>query len=82
MKLRYTIEDGIPLLLPPELLQAAKAAGSDEHDAAEHDAVERYPVEYYQAGHDPPPAQPPLPDHPHHTSDARRFKAVASIGQS
>jgi uncharacterized protein YbaR (Trm112 family) len=48
VKLRYTIEDGIPLLLPPELLQAAKAAGSDEHDPVEH-----YPVEYYQAGHDP-----------------------------
>jgi uncharacterized protein YbaR (Trm112 family) len=31
-KLRYAIEDGIPLLLPPELLQAASAAGSDQHD--------------------------------------------------
>jgi len=31
-KLRYAIEDGIPLLLPPELLQAANAAGSDQHD--------------------------------------------------
>jgi uncharacterized protein YbaR (Trm112 family) len=30
-KLRYAIEDGIPLLLPPELLQAAIAAGSDQH---------------------------------------------------
>lgn len=31
--LRYSIEDGIPLLLPPELLQAATSAGSDKHDA-------------------------------------------------
>jgi uncharacterized protein YbaR (Trm112 family) len=31
-KLRYAIEDGIPLLLPPELVQAANAAGSDQHD--------------------------------------------------
>ncbi|MGX5714540.1 Trm112 family protein [Arthrobacter sp. MAHUQ-56] len=29
---RYAIEDGIPLLLPPELLAAAAAAGSDQHD--------------------------------------------------
>lgn len=33
-KLRYAIEDGIPLLLPPELLAAANAARSDQHDAA------------------------------------------------
>ena len=32
-KLRYAIEDGIPLLLPPELLQAANAANSDQHDS-------------------------------------------------
>jgi uncharacterized protein len=32
-KLRYAIEDGIPLLLPPELLQAATAASSDQHDS-------------------------------------------------
>ncbi|MFJ5697857.1 Trm112 family protein [Arthrobacter sp. NPDC093139] len=32
-KLRYAIEDGIPLLLPPELLAAANAARSDQHDA-------------------------------------------------
>lgn len=31
---RYAIEDGIPLLLPPELLAAASAAGSDQHDPA------------------------------------------------
>jgi uncharacterized protein YbaR (Trm112 family) len=31
-KLRYAIEDGIPLLLPPELLDAANAAQSDQHD--------------------------------------------------
>ena len=34
VKLRYPIQDGIPLLLPPELLQAANAAGSDQHDSA------------------------------------------------
>ena len=33
-KLRYAIEDGIPLLLPPELLAAAASAGSDQHDHA------------------------------------------------
>ncbi|MFJ6536702.1 Trm112 family protein [Paenarthrobacter sp. NPDC091711] len=32
-KLRYTIEDGIPLLLPPELLAAANAATSSQHDS-------------------------------------------------
>jgi len=32
-KLRYTIEDGIPLLLPPELLAAAHAATSGQHDS-------------------------------------------------
>ena len=30
--LRYGIEDGIPLLLPPELLAAAGTAASDQHD--------------------------------------------------
>ena len=34
VKPRYAIEDGIPLLLPPELLAAASAAGSDRHDSA------------------------------------------------
>ena len=34
VELRYPIQDGIPLLLPPELLQAATAAGSDQHDPA------------------------------------------------
>ena len=38
VKLRYAIEDGIPLLLPPELLQAANAAGSDQHDSASRPA--------------------------------------------
>jgi uncharacterized protein YbaR (Trm112 family) len=33
-KPRYSIEDGIPLLLPPELLAAAGAAASDQHDGA------------------------------------------------
>ncbi|MCR1160634.1 MULTISPECIES: Trm112 family protein [Micrococcaceae] len=32
-KLRYSIEDGIPLLLPPELLAAAHAATSGQHDS-------------------------------------------------
>ena len=31
-KPRYRIEDGIPLLLPPELLAAATSAPSDQHD--------------------------------------------------
>ena len=31
--LRYAIEDGIPLLLPPELLPAAAAATASQHDA-------------------------------------------------
>lgn len=31
-KLRYAIQDGIPLLLPPELLAAANAAAPDQHD--------------------------------------------------
>lgn len=39
-KLRYTIDDGIPLLLPPELLPAAAAAPSDQHDAAPRHALE------------------------------------------
>jgi uncharacterized protein len=34
MKPRYVIEDGIPLLLPPELLAAAASAGSDQHNAS------------------------------------------------
>jgi uncharacterized protein YbaR (Trm112 family) len=34
VKPRYAIEDGIPLLLPPELQAAAITAGSDQHDAA------------------------------------------------
>ena len=41
-KLRYTIDDGIPLLLPPELLPAAAAAPSDQHDAAPHDTAPRH----------------------------------------
>ncbi|MGX9901899.1 Trm112 family protein [Arthrobacter sp. SA17] len=39
--LRYPIEDGIPLLLPPELLPAATAAPSDQHDAVLHTVTER-----------------------------------------
>jgi uncharacterized protein YbaR (Trm112 family) len=39
-KLRYRIEDGIPLLLPPELLPAATAAPSDMHDAGPRHAAE------------------------------------------
>jgi hypothetical protein len=33
---RYRIEDGIPLLLPPELLSAATAAPASQHDADQH----------------------------------------------
>jgi uncharacterized protein YbaR (Trm112 family) len=33
-KILYPIEDGIPLLLPPELLAAATNAPSDQHDHA------------------------------------------------
>lgn len=36
-KPRYAIEDGIPLLLPPELLAAAASAPSDQHDGGQHD---------------------------------------------
>ncbi|WP_457972135.1 Trm112 family protein [Arthrobacter sp. D1-17] len=35
--LRYAIEDGIPLLLPPELLAAANAARSGQHDGPGQD---------------------------------------------
>jgi uncharacterized protein YbaR (Trm112 family) len=41
-KLRYRIEDGIPLLLPPELLPAATVAGPDQHDAARPDSAPRH----------------------------------------
>ena len=37
VKLRYAIEDGIPLLLPPELLPAAAAAPAFQHDAGQPD---------------------------------------------
>lgn len=40
-KLRYAIEDGIPLLLPPELLPAAAAAPSSQHDGGQPDAASR-----------------------------------------
>jgi uncharacterized protein YbaR (Trm112 family) len=45
-KLRYAIEDGIPLLLPPELLAAAASAPSDQHDGGrsesdQHDGGEQ-----------------------------------------
>ena len=33
-KVRYAIEDGIPLLLPPELLAASNAASSGHHAKA------------------------------------------------
>ena len=32
-KVRYAIEDGIPLLLPPELLAASNASSSGQHHA-------------------------------------------------
>ena len=34
-KLRYAIEDGIPLLLPPELLPAAAVAPASQHDGGQ-----------------------------------------------
>ncbi|MFF1384826.1 Trm112 family protein [Arthrobacter sp. NPDC058288] len=37
--LRYAIEDGIPLLLPPELVSAANSAPSDQHDGGPGAAV-------------------------------------------
>ncbi|HET6242704.1 MAG TPA: hypothetical protein VFD99_12025 [Arthrobacter sp.] len=37
-KLRYAIEDGIPLLLPPELLPAATATTADQHAATDSPA--------------------------------------------
>lgn len=40
-KLRYPIEDGIPLLLPPELLPAAVAAPAFQHDAGAPDTGQR-----------------------------------------
>jgi uncharacterized protein len=43
-KLRYPIQDGIPLLLPPELLQAATAAGSDQHDSVASPADGKSPA--------------------------------------
>ncbi|WP_104042961.1 hypothetical protein [Arthrobacter sp. ZGTC412] len=43
VKPRYAIEDGIPLLLPPELLAAAAAAGSDQHDSDQHDPAAAAP---------------------------------------
>jgi uncharacterized protein YbaR (Trm112 family) len=44
-KLRYAIEDGIPLLLPPELLAAATAAPSDQHDGGRPDGAPRHAAE-------------------------------------
>jgi uncharacterized protein YbaR (Trm112 family) len=46
-KLRYRIEDGIPLLLPPELLPAAAASGL-RHDAGAPDPAD--PAEADSAG--------------------------------
>jgi uncharacterized protein YbaR (Trm112 family) len=40
VKLRYKIEDGIPLLLPPELLPAAAAAPADQHDGGPQPAAD------------------------------------------
>ena len=52
-KLRYRIEDGIPLLLPPELLPAAAAAPGLRHDAGAPEAAdpaEADPAEADSAG--------------------------------
>jgi uncharacterized protein YbaR (Trm112 family) len=37
-RLRYAIEDGIPLLLPPELLPAATSTPADQHAATDSPA--------------------------------------------
>ncbi|MET3172270.1 UNVERIFIED_ORG: uncharacterized protein YbaR (Trm112 family) [Arthrobacter sp. UYCu721] len=50
VKLRYPIEDGIPLLLPPDLLQAATAAGSDQHDSVVRPATDPSPATDKTAG--------------------------------
>jgi uncharacterized protein YbaR (Trm112 family) len=42
-KLRYTMADGIPLRLPPELLPAAAAAPSFPHDAGLPDSGQPHP---------------------------------------
>ncbi|MET3921284.1 hypothetical protein [Arthrobacter sp. UYEF20] len=39
-KPRYRIEDGIPLLLPPELLSAATSAAADQHDGGPRHTAE------------------------------------------
>ena len=44
MKLRYPIEDGIPLLLLPALRRAANAASSDQHDPAVRPATDPSPA--------------------------------------
>jgi uncharacterized protein YbaR (Trm112 family) len=43
-RLRYAIEDGIPLLLPPELVAAAAAAPSDQHDGGGTAAAAPHPA--------------------------------------
>ena len=54
-KLRYAIEDGIPLLLPPELLPAAAAAPGFQHDAGRPHPV---PSDAAAADADDSPAAP------------------------
>jgi uncharacterized protein YbaR (Trm112 family) len=54
-KLRYRIEDGIPLLLPPELLPAAAAAPADQHDAGQHDAGQHDAGQHDAGQHDAAP---------------------------
>ena len=44
VKLRYPIEDGIPLLLLPALPRAANAASSDQHDPAVRPATDPSPA--------------------------------------
>ena len=50
VKLRYPIEDGIPLLLLPELRQAANAVSSDQHDPAVLPAKDPSPATDPSAG--------------------------------
>ncbi|MET4136542.1 hypothetical protein [Pseudarthrobacter sp. PvP090] len=49
-KLRYAIEDGIPLLLPPELLPAATVAPAFQHDGGQPDSGQPDPGSRHTAG--------------------------------
>ena len=53
--LRYRIEDGIPLLLPPELLPAATAESSAEQDAAQQTTAQQDAAQQTTAQRDTAP---------------------------